>query len=224
MLIPTKAKCCLQDGGAPEAPSRPLVRVVEDEPSIITLFGSMGRLNGFDVAAYATKAEFLAGFDAARPGCLVLDQNLPDGTGLEIIEELARDECPLPVLFMSGIAKVTEAITAFRLGSIDFVEKPFDLESMAEAIGRAIQLDAERRQDNACHDAVGRRFARLTRRENEVMELVVRGASNKEIAAALGLSPKTVEVHRANVMQKSEAQSVAELVRLHVALHTPARQ
>ena len=202
-----------------EAPSEPLVHVVEDEPAILTLFRNMGRIRGFDIATYSTKTAFLQSFVVTRPGCVVLDLNLPDGTGIEILEKLAEQGCRMPVIFMSGMAKVSEAVAAFKLGSLDFVEKPFDLDVMIDTIESAIATDMEQRNSSACFEEISRRLARLTPRENEVMELVVQGEPNKAIAARLGLSPKTVEVHRANVMRKSEANSVAELVRMHVTFN-----
>ncbi|MCR9243564.1 MAG: response regulator [bacterium] len=201
-----------------EAPSIPLINVVEDEPAIQALFRNIGRIAGFEVATYGTVAEFHADFDPARLGCLVLDLNLPDGTGIEILERLAADGCEMPVIFMSGIARVSEAITAFRLGSLDFVEKPFDLDNMLESLQRAVDKDHDRRSTSASLEHIRNRFCRLSPREKQVMELVVLGAANKEVAAELGLSPKTIEVHRANVMRKTEATSVAELVRMHVRL------
>jgi FixJ family two-component response regulator len=116
------------------------------------------------------------------------------------------------------MARVSEAVAAIKLGSIDFIEKPFRLEQMIVAIRRAIELDAERRNSSAKEESMAKRLDELTPRENEVMERIVRGAANKEVAAELGLSPKTIEVHRANIMRKTRAGSLAELVRLHVAV------
>lgn len=202
---------------AQEAAVTPLIHVVEDEPAIQALFRNMGRIGAFEVVAYTTIADFLDRFDDSRLGCLVVDLNLPDGTGIEILQAMAERECHMPVVFMSGMAKVSEAVQAFRLGSMDFVEKPFDLKDMLAAITRGVATDKSRRATAAALEQARMRLARLTPREREVMELVVQGYANKEIAAALSLSHKTVEVHRANVMRKSEAGSVAELVRMHVA-------
>lgn len=201
----------------PEPTTTPMVHVVEDETAIQALFRNMGRIGAFEVAAYATVADFLDRFDDSRQGCLVIDLNLPDGTGIEILEALAERECHMPVVFMSGMAKVSEAVQAFRMGSLDFVEKPFDLKVMLDAITNAVAADKARRATTAAHEQACMRLARLTPRERQVMELVVQGYANKEIAIALSLSHKTIEVHRANVMRKTEAGSVAELVRVHVA-------
>ena len=201
-----------------EAPTVPLINVVEDEAAIQALFRNIGRIAGYDVATYGTVAEFQNAFDSSRLGCIVLDLNLPDGSGIEILESLAEQGNDMPVVFMSGIARVSEAIAAFRLGTLDFVEKPFDLDTMLAALQRAIDTDKKRRESDASLETVRSRFERLSPRERQVMEFVVQGSANKEIAAQLGLSPKTIEVHRANVMRKTEANSVAELVRMHVRL------
>jgi len=218
MLATTTTACAERRPGSTEIPEAPLVHVVDDEPSIQTLFMNVGRASGFAVATHGSAADFFAAFDDTRPGCLVLDLNLPDRTGIEVLQELAARRCPIPVVFMSGMARVSEAVRALKLGSLDFVEKPLDLQEMVDAIRRAIDIDIDRRSSSASAGEIQRRFARLSPREAEVMELVVRGAANKEVAAQLELSPKTVEVHRANVMRKTEANSLAELVRLHLSL------
>lgn len=201
-----------------EPTTMPLVHVVDDEAAIQALFVRMGPLGGFAVATHTTGAQLLAAIRDERPGCLVLDLVLPDMTGIELLQELAKDGCRLPVVFMSGMARVSEAVTALKLGSIDFLEKPFDVQEMLATVQKAIALDERLRRSGSDLDHVRSRFAELTRRENEVMEQIVQGAANKEVAARLGLSPKTVEVHRANVMRKTRANSLAELVRMHVAL------
>ena len=200
--------------------TKPLVRVVDDEPSIQALFQRMGPLGGFQVSTYTTAQDLLDSIDESRPGCLVIDLILPDKTGIELLQALAERGCHLPVVFMSGMARVSEAVKAIKLGSIDFIEKPFDVPQMLATIARAIELDENRRKDGQSFEATRKRFATLSARETEVMELIVQGAANKEVAARLGLSPKTVEVHRANVMRKTVSNSLAELVRAHVALRS----
>lgn len=204
--------------GDADPATMPLVRVVEDDPAIQALFQNMSALGGFAVAAHGTAAELLATLDPERIGCLVIDLCLPDMTGIELLQALGSRGCELPVVFTSGMARIAEAVKAIKLGSVDFLEKPFDIQEMQAAIQRAIELDRQRRSQGANDATLRQRFARLSPREAEVMELVVRGAANKEVAHQLGLSPKTVEVHRANVMRKTEASSLAELVRLHVAV------
>jgi two-component system, LuxR family, response regulator FixJ len=202
----------------------PLVRIVDDEPTIRDLVRQISVRCGFQATTAGCVREFLAGFDDERPGCVVLDLHLPDGTGIELLESLCERHNALPVVVMSGCGCVAEAVRAFKLGSIDFLEKPFTIEQMQQALRAAVDLDAERRCHQAAHDAVAARFGSLSERECEVLDQIVHGAANKTIAATLGLSTKTVEVHRANVMRKTGAGSLAELVRLHVACgeHGPA--
>jgi two-component system response regulator FixJ len=196
----------------------PLVRVVDDEETIQTLFRRMASTGGFEAETYGTGRALLDALEDTRPGCLVIDLVLPDMTGIEVLEEVARRQCRLPVVFMSGMARVAEAVKALKLGSVDFLEKPFDVQTMIATLQRAIELDRQRRAAGADQQLLRERFGKLTRRETEVMEQIVQGAANKEVAARLGLSPKTVEVHRANVMRKTRASSLAELVRMHVAM------
>jgi FixJ family two-component response regulator len=212
---PNQAKSPLS---SPTTHTLPLVHVVDDEPAIQALFQSLGKSAGFEVAAYGSAAEFRARFDGRRTGCLVLDLNLPDCSGIDLLRGLATDSAGMPTVFMSGMATVASAVDALKLGSIDFVEKPFDLPVMQAAVLRAVAADQARRASQANRGELQSRFDLLSPREVEVMELVVAGAANKEIAARLGLSPKTVEVHRANVMRKTRAESLAELVRMRMTL------
>ncbi|MEC8653392.1 MAG: response regulator [Planctomycetota bacterium] len=209
---------------APAGPSlvtTPLIQGVDDEEAICALFERIGQLCGFDVISHGTAASFLDAYEDARPGCIVLDLMLPDRSGLEVLQEVAERGGQLPVVFVSGMACVSEAVQALKLGSIDFIEKPFDIRQIADVLHRAIEMDVDRRSRSEERDVFRRRFETLSPREREVMELVVKGAANKEVAARLGLSHKTVEVHRANVMRKTQSNSLAELVRLHVAADDP---
>ena len=194
----------------------PLIRVVDDETAIQILFERIAQLCGFEVECHSSAESFLANYDDARPGCMVLDLMLPDRSGIEVLQEVTQRGSELPVVFMSGMARVSEAVQALKLGSIDFVEKPFDVQQLAEILRRAVDIDLKRRRAGQDQDELRGRFEALTRRETQVMEQIVRGAANKEVAANLGLSHKTVEVHRANVMRKTRAGSLAELVRMHV--------
>ena len=141
------------------------------------------------------------------------DLNLPDHSGLAVLEQLAARNSQIPVVFMSGAASVADAVSALKLGSIDFVEKPFAIADMTAAIRRALQADRDRRKSMREQSGLKAKFAGLTPREFEVMQLVVAGLANKMIASRLGVSPKTVEVHRAHVMQKTNSDSLAELVK-----------
>jgi len=199
------------------AMTTPLVRVIEDDTLIRSQFARLDGARGFAVATFGAAGDFLKDCDDHRPGCLVIDLVLPDMSGIDLLKELAQRGCKLPVVFMSGMAKVSEAVKAIQLGSIDFLEKPFAMAQMVDAVQKAVALDRQRREASHGRDEIRRRFASLTPRETEVMDLIVQGAANKGVAARLGLSSKTVEAHRANVMRKTRANSLAELVRMHIA-------
>ncbi|MBI5898969.1 MAG: response regulator transcription factor [Rhodocyclales bacterium] len=166
------------------------------------------------VETYASAQAFIDGYDAARPGCLVLDVRMPGMSGIELQERLAAQRIRIPIIFITGHGDVQMAVRAVQAGAFDFVEKPFNDQDLLDRIQRAIARDGECR-DRDLHQARLRTlFASLTPREREVLELVVDGLSNKAVANALGLSAKTVEVHRAKVMEKMHARSVSDLVKM----------
>jgi len=202
------------EAGVPPRPlPEPLVYVVDDEPSVVDLIRRLCADRGLKVAGFSGAKEFLAAVDPARPGCLVLDLRLPDMTGIDLLEQLRNLGTTQSIVFISGYAEVEHAVRAMKMGVQDFLEKPFSNQCILEAILSAVSRDARQREAKAEVDDISRRVARLTRREQQVMDLVVRGMANKAIAAELSLSPKTVEVYRANVMAKMEVGSLAELVR-----------
>lgn len=193
-----------------------MVRVVDDESPIQDLFRHICQREGLEMQGFVAAEPFLQALDDS-PGCLVLDLHLPGKSGLEVLTAMADAGNKMPVICMSGLAAVHDAVQALKLGSIDFVEKPFSIAEMVAAIHRALDADDAQRQHDQNQRELATRFAAMTPREREVMELVVAGLPNKLIATRLGVSPKTVEVHRAHVMQKSRASSLAELVRLNIA-------
>lgn len=192
----------------------PIVYVVDDDPgarqAIVWMLESAGR----EVQAFDSGEEFLAAYRPERTGCLVLDLRLRGMTGLALQDELARRGIALPVIMMTGYAEVSAAVEALQRGAIDFIEKPIDDARLLERIETALALDAERRRRERLRRACAARIERLTRREREVMAMVVAGKANKVVAYELGISHKTVESHRASVMSKLEVQSFADLVRL----------
>lgn len=199
----------------------PTVHVVDDEPSICKVFEKVGSMMGVHTRSYPKAESFLTEYDATRPGCLILDIHLPTMSGLELLEEIAKREWNIPIIIMSGKAAVSHAIAAFKAGSIDFLEKPFGTAEIESAIRNALQVDTDNRARSARSAAeesrrseIAKRFDKLTPRERQVMDLVVAGKPNRVIAEELGVSPKTIEVHRANVMQKMEADSLADLVKM----------
>jgi len=199
-------------------PPEPTVFVVDDDPAMRDSLCWLLQSVDLHVETYPSADAFLAAYDAGRPGCLVLDVRMPGMSGLNLQDELRARHIRLPIIMLSGHAEVPTAVRALKAGAIDFMEKPFSDELLLDRIRQAIDLDREQRDAEAQRAAVAERYALLTPREREVMELVTAGKANKVIAAELGLSPKTVEVHRAAVMDKMRADSVADLVRMRLAL------
>jgi two-component system response regulator FixJ len=204
-------------------PSDPTVFVVDDDPAVRDSLRWLLQSVGLPVKTHATAEEFLASYDPSAPGCLVLDLRMPGMGGLNLQEELAARRMTLPVIMITGHAEVPAAVRAMKTGAIDFIEKPFSDELLLDRIRRAIQADLQAREAQAQHAEVARRYGLLTPRERQVMACVVAGKANKVIAAELGLSVKTVEVHRANVMHKMAVDSIAELVRLALLISPDSR-
>jgi FixJ family two-component response regulator len=194
------------------------VFVVDDDPALLRLIRKLLESSGRKVETYSSATEFLATSKSARPGCLVLDVRMPGMSGLALQERLAADEISLPILIITGYGDVPVAVQAMRQGAFDFIEKPFSGQMLIDRIEAALAEDSRRRRLRGEKDEIRRRIQSLTPREKQVMDLVVQGKPNKSVGTALGLSPKTVEVHRANVMKKMAVGSLAELVRMVFSL------
>jgi FixJ family two-component response regulator len=186
--------------------------VVEDDRELRTSLVWMLRSNGYQAEGYETAEEILAAYDPERPGCLLLDLELPCKSGLELIEELQSRGFCHPFLIISGHSAVTEAVTAMHRGAVDFLEKPFEHARLLDAVREAVQRDAESRRRRAEMQSIAERVQSLTQREREVLWLVVSGKLTKQIAKQLGISTKTVEVHRSHITRKMHVESVAQLV------------
>jgi len=195
-------------------PPEPTVFVVDDDRAMRESLSWLLDSVGLRVRSYATAADFLAEHDPAQPGCLVLDVRMPGMSGLDLQAELARRGVELPTIVITGHAEVSMAVRAVKAGAIDFIEKPFSDQLLLDRVRQALEIDLEAREVRRRREDARRRLATLTAREREVLDLVVAGKANKEIASALGLSTKTVEVHRAHVMSKMCVDSLAELIRI----------
>jgi two-component system response regulator FixJ len=195
-------------------PPEPTVFVVDDDRAMRESLSWLLDSVGLRVRSYATAADFLAEHDPAQPGCLVLDVRMPGMSGLDLQAELTRRGVELPTIVITGHAEVSMAVRAVKAGAIDFIEKPFSDQLLLDRVRQALEIDLEAREVRRRREDARRRLATLTTREREVLNLVVAGKANKEIASALGVSPKTVEVHRAHVMSKMCADSLAELIRI----------
>jgi two-component system response regulator FixJ len=191
-----------------------IVFVVDDDAAMRDSLRWLLQSVGFAVRTCASAEEFLAVYDPAQAGCLVLDIRMPGIGGLGLQAELAARQIELPVIIITGHAEVPTAVRAFKAGAFDFLEKPFGDQLLLDRVRQAVDRDRQRRLARAEREAAVERLQRLTPREREVMDRVIVGQPNKVIAIDLGISPKTVEVHRAQVMRRMKVQSVAELVRL----------
>jgi FixJ family two-component response regulator len=192
----------------------PVVFVVDDDPSVRKSLTRLLASAGYAVEAFASAREFLARDRYAAPCCLVLDVRMPGLTGLDLQEALAGAGHRMSIVFITGHGDVPMSVKAMKGGAVDFLTKPVDDKDLLEAIQRAVAKDVQDLGGEARVREIQERVKMLTRRETEVFALVVTGMLNKQIASALGIGEKTVKVHRARVMEKMRAGSVAELVRL----------
>jgi FixJ family two-component response regulator len=207
--------------------SPPTVFVVDDDPPVRTAISRLLASVGHHVQTFASAEDFRREVDPLRPGCLILDVRMPGSSGLELQRQLAAAGYELPIVFISAHADVSLTVRAMRAGALHVFTKPFDDQALLDAVHEGLTNDQARRMELLELQELRDRYAVLTGREREVMTFVVTGMLNKQIASELGTSEKTVKVHRAQVMQKMRAGSVADLVRmadrLSSATATPRR-
>lgn len=196
----------------------PTVYVVDDDPAVRDSMRWLLESARLVTRTYESARAFLDDFQRDCPGCLLLDVRMPEMGGLELQDALADRPSVLPIIIVTGHADVPMAVRALKRGAFDFLEKPFDDEVLISVVRRALEFDIQRFDSDRRTEDIMSRLSLLTPRESEVMQLVVDGKSNKEMAAQLGLSTKTIEVHRSHVMSKMRAGSVAELVQLHFSV------
>lgn len=189
------------------------VFVVDDEAEVRESLRWLIESVDLKVETFASAKEFLDSYDPDRPGCGVIDMRMPEISGLELQKKLKAKGYTLPLIFVSGFGSVPIAVEALKLGAVDFIEKPFSDQALLDRIHYALELDRQARHKRSLNENVNARVNDLTSREKEVMDLVVRGKATKKIAKYLEISPKTVEAHRSRIMQKMEADSIADLVR-----------
>jgi len=206
---------------APAAPAgpqgelleQPIVFVIDDDDSVRRSLERLLRSVDLDVETFASAQDFLRKPMPDRPACVVLDLRLPGPSGLELQESLIRSGHDVPIVFISGHADVPSSVRAIKAGAVDFLQKPFSDQALLDIIHGALRRDREARRDRAEVASIRVRFDTLTPRERDVLRLVIQGRLNKQIAGDLGISEKTVKFHRGRVMEKTQAGSVAELVR-----------
>jgi FixJ family two-component response regulator len=195
-----------------------LIHVVDDDADVRQAIVLLLRSVGLASAQYGSAAQFLAEYRPGRPGCLLLDVRLPGQSGLDLQARLADEGFALPIIVMSGHGDIPMAVRAMRAGALDFIEKPFHDQTLLDRVHEAIERSARRAEPGADLGQLRQRHASLTEREKEVLRQVADGRPNKRIADDLGLSIRTVETHRAHVIEKMGAGSVAHLVRMVIAL------
>ena len=200
--------------------TKPTIFIVDDDPSVRESTELMLKSVGFHVKTFVSAQEFLKANLQEGPGCLILDVRMPGMSGLDLQEKLVSAKTPLPVIFITGHGTVPMSVRAMKAGAVDFLQKPFEEQDLLDAINRAITQQRERKSKRDEADQLQQHLKALTPREYEVFSLLVTGMSNKEIAHKLGTSERTVKAHRAQIMEKMNAGSLADLVRFAEKLKT----
>jgi two-component system, LuxR family, response regulator FixJ len=219
MEIAAKAAQCLVAHQTPTPAVdvvRPVVIVVDDEAHMRSALQRLLMSAGMTVETFASGADLFSQARLDRPGCVLLDVGMPDMNGLEVQAGLKERRVELPVIFLTGSSDIPIAVAAMREGAVDFVEKPFDNQDLLARVQRAISRHHQRRKDDLGNSEVLRRLETLTPRERGVLDLVIVGKTSKEIARSLDISPRTVEIHRRNLMEKMAANTLADLVRMRL--------
>lgn len=196
------------------------VFVVDDDAEVRDAMKLLMNSVGLQVETYASGEDYLDRFDPARPGCLLLDVRMKGISGLDVQERLSLEQVHPPVIIITGHGDVPMAVRAVKAGAIDFIEKPFNEQELLDSVHRAIELDGKQRGRALRLADISARMEQLTQREHEILDLVVAGKRNKQIAAELGISLSTVEAHRARVMEKMHAESLSDLMRMALSLHS----
>ncbi len=192
----------------------PTIFVVDDDPSVRMALERLISSVGFGVQTFDSAQSFLNYAPSIGSGCLVLDIRMPAMSGLDLQEKLASKKIDIPIVFLTGHGDITISVRAMKAGAVDFLQKPFDDQRLLDAINQAIEKDKKSRLEKEEKRTIQKRLEALTPREYEVFTLVVSGMLNKQIADELGISEKTVKVHRSRVMEKTRAGSLADLVRM----------
>lgn len=194
--------------------SEPTVFVVDDDEAVCQSLSMLVKTIGLNVQTYTSAKNFLDAYDPSQAGCLILDVRMPGMSGLELQSKLAAEGINIPIIIITGHGDVPMAVEAVKAGAVDFIEKPFRDQILLDDIQKAIEIDAQAQREQAESADIEAKLVLLTPREREVMDLLVAGKSNKMIAYELGISHKTVDFHRAHIIEKMQVGSVVELVRL----------
>ncbi|WP_375787854.1 response regulator FixJ [Bradyrhizobium sp. Pha-3] len=197
--------------------TRRTILVIDDDPAMRDSLAFLLDVNGFAVTTYETATEFLDHFANGTVDCIVSDIRMPGMSGLELVRKLKADAAACPVILMTGHGDVALAVEAMKAGAVDFIEKPFEDEALLRAIGEALQTQSAGPADGTVKREAEARLVDLSPRERDVLRGLVAGKINKVIAHDLGISPRTVEVYRANLMAKTNVRSMSELMRIAIA-------
>ena len=198
-----------------------VVHIVDDDAAVRQSLAFLLSSTGLAVRLYDSATAFLAGLASVQGGCLITDVRMPGMTGLELLHELKAKACGLPAIVITGHGEVPLAVEAMKAGAIDFIEKPFDQEALLSAVEAALAYGKADDRGGENRAAVAAKLAILSERERQVLEGLISGHANKTIAHDLGISPRTVEVYRANLMTKMEAKSLSELIRMAILAQVP---
>ncbi len=198
-----------------------IVYIVDDDHAVRDSLSFLMKSVGLRSSAYPSADEFMKAFDPEQPGCIVLDIRMPGISGLDLQEALNEQKSITPIIFITGHGDVPMAVEAMQGGAVDFLQKPFRDQELLDRIQSAMHADQALRRELEGRNALLKRYETLTPREKEILNHVVAGKANKVIAFDLGVSQRTVEIHRARVMEKMAARSLAHLVRMHIAMDLP---
>jgi FixJ family two-component response regulator len=200
--------------------AHPVVHILDDDDEVRDVLTAVVQAAGHVAVSYSRPSQFLEKLGHSQPGALILDVRLPEMSGLELQRHLIRIGSILPVILITNHADIPMVVEAMREGAFDFLEKPVRHQDLIDRVNSALKKDAQNRESIRRHADIRSRFLTLSAREKEVLQLVVDGRANKVIALDLGLSERTVEVHRGNIMDKMGAQSLAHLVRMHMIIQS----
>ncbi|MDD2714203.1 MAG: response regulator [Rhodoferax sp.] len=200
------------------APLSPLIHLIDDDDAVRAALALLIGTVGLRVQAWADPQDFMRGFDRQGIGAIVLDVRMPGISGLTVLDQLVAQGVDQPVIMLTGHGTVELCRRAFKSGATEFLEKPVDDEVLLEALQNAVRLHVRSRERHQANREARAHYAQLSEREREVLGLIVEGLTNKEIGRALGLSPRTVESHRANLFAKLQVESLAHLIRHYAAL------
>jgi len=201
-----------------------IIAVVDDDASVREGLQSLIRSAGWRVETFVSAQEFLGRLGAQAPSCLILDLQLPGLGGLDLQKRMAEVGLEIPIVFLTGHGNIPASVQAMKAGAVEFLTKPLDEQKLVDAIHEAIERDRRTRQQHAEIRELRERYESLTAREQQVMQEVVSGLLNKQIAAALGITEFTVKIHRGHVMRKMRAHSLPDLVRMAASLGIPSRK